>query len=111
MHNLAVNIGGNAENYQVRDVADQVKLLVPEARIVYTGEVGADPRDYRVNFDLLGRVLPDFRLAYTLETGMRELHDRYLRHGFDAADFQGARFVRLRTLSSRMHLLSSARAA
>jgi nucleoside-diphosphate-sugar epimerase len=111
LHNLAVNIGGNGENYQVRDVADQVTVLVPDARIAYTGEVGADPRDYRVNFDLLGRVLPDFRLEYTLESGMRELHERYLRHRFAAADFHGARFVRLRTLSSRMHLLSSPRAA
>ncbi len=111
LHNLAVNIGGNAENYQVRDVADQVRRLVPTASIAYTGEVGADPRDYRVNFDLLGRVLPSFRLEYTLESGMRELHERYRRHGFSAADFQGARFVRLRTLSTRMHLLSPPLAA
>jgi nucleoside-diphosphate-sugar epimerase len=111
LHNLALNIGGNDQNFQVRDVADQVKLLVAEADIAYTGEVGADPRDYRVNFDLLTRVLPEFRLRYTLESGMRELHDRYLRHGFSAADFAGARFVRLRTLSSRMQLLSPSRAA
>jgi nucleoside-diphosphate-sugar epimerase len=111
IHNLAVNVGGNSENFQVRDVADHVKLLMPGADIAYTGEVGADPRDYRVSFDLLGRVLPGFRLEYTLESGMRELHERYRRHGFGAADFQGARFVRLRALSSRMHLLSAARAA
>ncbi|MDX6548526.1 MAG: hypothetical protein QOG33_2076 [Gaiellales bacterium] len=111
VHNLAVNIGGNAENYQVRDVADQVNRLVPAARIAYTGEVGTDPRDYRVNFDLLGRVLPDFRLEYTLESGMQELHERYIKHGFSVDDFQGARFVRLRTLSNRMHLLAPARAA
>jgi nucleoside-diphosphate-sugar epimerase len=111
LHNVAVNIGGNAENYQVRDVADEVQRLVPEAEIAYTGEVGADPRDYRVNFDLLGRLLPDFRLAYTLQSGMEELHGAYRRHGFGADDFRGTRFVRLRTLASRMDVLTAPRAA
>src|SRR5206468_810014 len=62
----AINVGGNVENYQVKDVADQVKRLIPTASITYTGEVGADPRNYRVNFDLLGKQLPDFKLSYTL---------------------------------------------
>jgi hypothetical protein len=92
-------------------VADEVRGLVPGADIAYTGEVGADPRDYRVNFDLLGRLLPDFRLAYTLRTGMDELHEAYRRHRFTADDFRGPQFVRLRTLSGRMHLLAPAQAA
>jgi nucleoside-diphosphate-sugar epimerase len=111
LHNMAINIGGNAENYQVRDVADEVARLVPGATIAYTGEIGADPRDYRVNFDRLGALLPEFRLAYTLESGMEELDRAYRRHRFTAADFQGLRFVRLRTLQSRMHLLDQAQAA
>jgi nucleoside-diphosphate-sugar epimerase len=111
LHNVAVNIGGTAENYRVRDVADQVQRLLPSATIAYTGEVGADPRDYRVNFDLLGTLLPQFRLAHTLESGMEELHRAYGRHLFTAEDFHGPRFVRLRTLSSRMALLTPARAA
>jgi hypothetical protein len=73
--------------------------------------VGADPRDYRVNFDLLGRLLPEFRLHYSLRSGMEELHEAYRRHGFTAEDFSGPQFVRLRTLSGRMHLLDPARAA
>ena len=111
LHNMAVNIGGNSENYQVRDVADQVRRLMPEASITYTGEVGADPRDYRVNFDRLGRLLPAFRLEYSLASGMEELHRSYLRHGFSRADFDGPRFVRLRTLTSQMPRLAPPRAA
>ena len=53
IHNKAINVGGNQENYQVRDIADKVQKLVPTAKITYTGEVGADPRNYRVKFDLL----------------------------------------------------------
>ena len=106
IHNQAINVGGNAENYQVRDVGDQVQRLIPDAKVVYTGEVGADPRNYRVNFDRLGRLLPDFRLQYDLVGGMEELHRKMVEHGFGKADFEGDQFVRLRTLKHRFHLLS-----
>jgi nucleoside-diphosphate-sugar epimerase len=95
---LAVNVGADEENYQVRDVADLVQELVPEAKIEFTGEAGNDPRSYRVSFDLLSRVLPDFRLEYTLRRGMEELHAKLLEHGFSRADWEGDRFVRLRRL-------------
>jgi len=107
VHNAVVNIGGNGENCRVRDVADAVKRLVPNASVVYTGEVGADPRNYRVNFDLLGRLLPEFRLSRTLATGLEELHRKFVEHRFSLADFEGDRFVRLRTLRKRMRLLST----
>jgi len=107
IHNKAINVGGNSENYQVKDVADLVGELVPDASITYTGEVGADPRNYRVRFDLLGEVLPDFTLEYDLRKGMEELHRKMLEHGFSAADFEGDQFVRLRTLTKRLHLLSA----
>lgn len=105
VHNLAVNVGGNSENYQVKDIADMVEVLIPSAKITYTGEVGADPRNYRVKFDMLREVLPDFELEYNLEKGMKELHGKMLEHGFGAADFEGDKFVRLRTLSKRLDML------
>ncbi|MCC6449788.1 MAG: SDR family oxidoreductase [Candidatus Aureabacteria bacterium] len=106
VHNAVVNVGGNGENYRVREVAGQVGRLVPNASIVYTGEVGADPRNYRVNFDLLGRLLPKFRLEHDLASGLEELHRKFVEHGFGKAEFEGDRFVRLRTLKKRMRLLS-----
>ena len=105
VHNRAINIGANKENYQVKDIGDLVQKFVPHANIVYTGEVGADPRNYRVNFDLLGKLLPDFKLEYSLAAGMEELHKKYLEHKFSQADFDGDQFVRLRTLKKRLSLV------
>ena len=105
VHNRAINIGANKENYQVKDIGDLVRKFVPHANIVYTGEVGADPRNYRVNFDLLGKLLPDFKLEYSLAAGMEELHKKYLEHKFSQADFDGDQFVRLRTLKKRLSLV------
>ena len=103
-HNMAINIGGNNENYQVKHVADYVQSLVPNATIVYTNEIGEDPRDYRVNFDLLKSILPDFKLEYTLELGMKELFLKYKEHNFSKDDFDGDSFVRLRILKNKLHL-------
>jgi nucleoside-diphosphate-sugar epimerase len=111
IHDRAVNVGANSENYQVRDVGDQVQRLMPTAKIVYTGEVGADPRNYRVKFGLLNQLLPDFKLQYDLATGMEELHRKMVEHGFSKRDFEGDQFVRLRALKSRFHLLGEGRSA
>jgi len=107
VHNKAVNVGANKENFQVRDVGNQVERLVPKAKITYTGEVGADPRNYRVKFEMLGRVLPDFKLQYDLASGMEELHKKMVDHKFSKTDFEGEQFVRLRKLKNRMQLLKS----
>jgi len=108
VHNRAINIGGNSENYQVKDVGDEVQRLIPGAKVVYTGEVGADPRNYRVKFDLLGKLLPEFKLSYDLRSGMEELHRKMVQHGFSKADFEGDKFVRLRVLKQRYSLLQQA---
>jgi nucleoside-diphosphate-sugar epimerase len=108
IHNRAINVGGNSENYQVRHVGDQVKKLIPQAQIAYTGEVGVDPRNYRVKFDLLNTLLPDFKLQYNLMTGMEELHRKLVEHRFSQKDWDGDQFIRLRTLKGRLDLLKDA---
>lgn len=102
IHNQAVNVGANSQNYQVRDVGDAVQRLVPKAKVVYTGEVGPDPRNYRVKFDKLYRLFPDFRLEYDLQTGLEELFAKYQEHKFSLKDFEGDQFVRLRTLKKKL---------
>lgn len=102
IHNQAVNIGANHENYQVRDVGNAVQRLVPNAKIVYTGEVGPDPRNYRVNFNKLYSLFPEFRLEYSLQSGLEELFKKYREHHFSLDDFNGDQFVRLRTLKNKL---------
>ena len=105
VHNKAINIGANTENRQVKDVADNVQKLIPDAKIKFTGEVGADPRNYRVKFDLLNQLLPDFKLQYDLAAGMEELHRKMVELNFSRDDFEGDSFVRLRTLNKRLDMI------
>lgn len=106
IHDKAINIGGNEENFQVRNVGDYIQEILPDASIVYTGEVGSDSRDYRVKFDLLNELLPDFKLEYTLRKGVQELFEKMKQHNFSKEDFESDKFVRLRTLKDRMELIS-----
>jgi nucleoside-diphosphate-sugar epimerase len=108
IHDKAVNVGANTQNYQVRDIGNQVKKLIPCSKITYTGETGADPRNYRVKFDLLNKLLPDFKLEYDLATGMEELHRKLVDHGFSIRDWEGDKFVRVRTLKKRLARLKGA---
>ncbi len=107
IYNKIVNIGGNSQNFQVKDVGNLVQKLVPNAKIVYTGEAGPDSRDYKVNFDLLKQILPNFELEYTLESGMKELFQKYLSYNFKVSDFESEQFVRLRTLKKRLYLIEN----
>jgi nucleoside-diphosphate-sugar epimerase len=102
----AVNVGVNDENFRVREIADAVHDLVPHADVVYTGEVGEDPRSYRVSFDLLQQLVPDFAPEYTLASGLEELLHALERHRFSLADWEGSRFVRLRALRERLPALA-----
>src|SRR5256886_15577716 len=45
IHNQSVNIGGDVENYQVRNIADIAQHLVSGATIVYTRAGRKGPRD------------------------------------------------------------------
>lgn len=104
--NRAINIGSNEENYQVRDIGNLIQEVMPKAKIVYTGEVGSDPRDYRVKFDLLNELVPDFKLDYTLKAGIAELHKYFIEKKFQLTDFTGDKYVRLRVLKNKLNLLS-----
>jgi nucleoside-diphosphate-sugar epimerase len=96
VHDQAFNIGFPGENYQVSDLATIVSEVVPGSRVVITGETGADPRSYRVDFAKVAAALPDFVQAWDARRGAEDLRDRYAEYGLSESD--RSRFVRLRWL-------------
>jgi len=99
VHNQVFNVGRNSENYRVRDIAEIVKNTLPNCNIEYTGEHGADTRNYRVNFNKVSRVLGDFfKPEWNVEKGVRELFDAYKKINLSEKDFQGDKFIRLKRI-------------
>ncbi|WP_204869148.1 MULTISPECIES: NAD(P)-dependent oxidoreductase [Nocardiaceae] len=93
IRNRALNIGTEANNVTVRDIAETV-ADVTGAEVVVTGEYGADPRSYRVDFSAAREVLPAFVPEWSVRAGAEELFAAYARHGL-TADALAQRFTRL----------------
>jgi nucleoside-diphosphate-sugar epimerase len=94
----AFNVGGDGENYQVREIAEIVERAVDGCEIEYAGEGEPDERSYRVDFSKLRRTFPDFELEWTVERGVAELVAAYREVGLDVDTFLGDRYIRLSRL-------------
>ena len=97
VHDRAFNIGSETNNVTVAEIAEQVAAAVPGSRVVITGETGADPRSYRVDFSRFRTALPGFDCEWTVKQGALELADAYRAHGLTRQDFE-RRFTRLAVL-------------
>jgi len=99
VHDQAFNVGRDADNVQIRDVAEMVRAAVDGSRVTFAAGAGPDLRDYRVDFGKLTGTLPDLKMRWTVRDGISELADAYVKHGLTYDDFVSSRFVRLRRVS------------
>lgn len=97
VHDRAFNIGSETNNVTVAEIAEQVAEAVPGSKVVITGETGADPRSYRVDFSRFRAAVPGFDCAWTVKRGALELADAYREHGLTREGFE-QRFTRLAVL-------------
>jgi nucleoside-diphosphate-sugar epimerase len=67
----AFNVGSDAQNYTLGDVANLVNKQVPEAKIV-SDDTFVDKRNYRVSFEKIHTRL-GFEPAWTLERGIAQV--------------------------------------
>ncbi|GAA0361385.1 SDR family oxidoreductase [Microbispora corallina] len=100
VHAKPFNVGTELNNLTVAEIAAEVVEAVPGSALVITGESGADPRSYRVDFSRVRAALPGYEARWTVKAGALELVEAYRRHGLTADDFH-RRFTRLARLSDR----------
>ncbi|MDQ0686828.1 MULTISPECIES: NAD(P)-dependent oxidoreductase [Streptomyces] len=97
VHDRAFNIGSESNNVTVAEIAGQVAEAVSGAEVVITGENGADPRSYRVDFSRFRTAIPGFDCEWSVKRGALELADAYRAHGLTREAFE-QRFTRLAVL-------------
>lgn len=97
VHDRAFNIGSEVNNVTVAEIAGQVAEAVPGAKVRITGESGADPRSYRVDFSRFREAIAGFDCTWTVKRGALELADAYREFGLTREDFE-ERFTRLAVL-------------
>lgn len=100
IHAQAFNVGTELNNRTVAEIAAAVVAAVPHSELMITGEAGADPRSYRVDFSRVRSALPAFASRWSIPAGAAELADAYRRHGLTQQAFD-RRFARLARLSDR----------
>lgn len=93
VHNQAFNVGRTDENYQIRDLAEMVRGIVPGCTVRYADGGGPDPRCYRVNCDKLPATVPAFRARWTVRRGVAELYESFVRERLTRESF--SRFLRI----------------
>jgi len=97
VHGQVFNVGQNAANYRVRQIAEIVGDVFPGCAVTF-GDSGGDNRSYRVCFDRIHERLPGFGCDYDARKGALQLREVFERIDMDAATFEARPFTRLKQL-------------
>lgn len=96
---LAVNVGSEEWNYQVRDLAETVAKIIPGVHVSINQKAAPDNRSYKVNFDLFKKIAPDHQPQFDLEDSIKELQKGLNNMKFLDPDFRNSRYMRLKVLT------------
>ena len=102
VHNQMLNVGSTCENFRVSELAGIIQRVVPGSRTTIGTGLGPDQRTYRVNCDRISREPIGFEPQWTIEAGVKDLHEAFMTYGFTAEDFASSRYFRLRTIVDLM---------
>lgn len=110
---LVLNVGDDANNLQVIQIARAVQGVVPGCDLRFLAEnpeldaeglirdrkvKGTDTRTYKVSFEKIKRVMPEFACAWTVEQGAGEMVALFRELHLDLAMFKRREFYRLQQL-------------
>ena len=107
-----LNVGQNQDNYKVIDIAKIVHSNVLDSELTYVNvdsevndlikdrkiQDGVDTRSYKVSFDKLTRILPNFQCKWTVEEGIKNLLDELKQESLNGEIFNQREFYRLQQI-------------
>ena len=104
VHDQVFHVGSNKENYQIRDLAEIVRSVVPGSGIEYATDHGADRRTYIADFSKIEDQLPQFRPKWTVEDGAQQLYQAYQQAHLTLEEFTGSRYIRLKRINQLLKI-------
>ncbi|HMF49015.1 MAG TPA: SDR family oxidoreductase [Candidatus Saccharimonadales bacterium] len=99
---LAVNIGSDDRNYQVRDLANAVAAANPGTKVSINTSAPADSRSYRVDFGLYRSLAPNHQPLIDLNQSIQNLIAGLKRMNFKDSDFRSSELMRLKVLQGHI---------
>lgn len=94
------NVGRSDENYQLHNIAEIVRTVVPEVEVLRVSNPSRTDWSYQVDFSKLARALPGFVFAQSMRAGVERLCRAYAAAGLQRGDLEDGRFARLRQLQN-----------
>tara|TARA_B100000519_G_C14259930_1_gene447144 strand:+ start:1765 stop:2808 length:1044 start_codon:yes stop_codon:yes gene_type:complete len=95
---LALNTGSNEWNYQVKDLAEAVKNIIPNVEININKSALPDKRSYQVDFSLFDSLAPSFTPRVKLHSAIEDLCRGLKKINFSNDDFRKSNLIRLNML-------------
>ena len=102
IHDQAINIGRQGENYQIRTVAEIVGETVPGSEVTFAEGGESDTRNYKVDFAKAETVLPTWTPRWTVAAGAAELATAFTNANLTVEEFEGDDWLRIKRI--RRHL-------
>jgi nucleoside-diphosphate-sugar epimerase len=99
---LAINIGRNDFNYQVKDIAAVVARVIPGTEISINTNALPDKRSYQVDFSLFSTLAPDYLPQTDLVQSATEIKNGLQHMQFKDANFRDSQLIRLKVLEKHM---------
>src|SRR5262245_48520259 len=93
--NHAFNVGQTAHNYRIRELAEIVASVIPGCRLEFAPDAGPDKRSYRVSFEKIKRVLPEFKPQWDARKGAEQLYAAFRATKMTLEEFEGPRYQRI----------------
>jgi nucleoside-diphosphate-sugar epimerase len=100
---LAVNVGCDEWNFQVKDLAQAVANVIPSVDVSTNQNAEPDKRSYRVDFNLYKKLAPDHLPLLDLPTTITELQEGLKGMNFHDENFRNSKFMRLKVLTHLRH--------
>jgi nucleoside-diphosphate-sugar epimerase len=99
---LAVNVGIDHWNYQVKDLAAAVAQAVEGTKVSINTSAPPDKRSYRVDFSLYKQLAPNHLPQISLEQAIQGLVTGLSGMNFSDPNFRSSQFMRLKVLERHM---------
>jgi nucleoside-diphosphate-sugar epimerase len=98
VHNKVFNVGVNAENYQIRQLAEIVERIVPNCEIRFAAGAEPDKRNYKVDFTKYTKAFPRHPLRWNATQGAKQIYQSYKTIGLGKDEYEGPRYKRIAQL-------------
>lgn len=97
---LSVNSGSDEWNFQIAELAEQIRNFFPDLAISINQNAAPDKRSYQVSFKLLKELAPNAYPSISLNEAIGDLKEALESMQFCDTNFRSSRLIRLNMLKS-----------